>query len=162
MDSLTRESDITIFAKADARGSNTPFGIKQADRRGHMYVIGKTGTGKSTLLEAIAVAWGFNPEGGTKNFRFGTRASHWLLHEYLRLVKGVKRPRDGFLSILMAYSNAWIYQITANGLERVSLEETEHYAVARRFLNDPHGQVERVLASESDENKKGELFDEDS
>jgi predicted ATPase len=39
---------------------------------------------------------GFNPEGGTKNFRFGTRASHSPLHEYLRIAKGFKRPRDGF------------------------------------------------------------------
>ena len=55
MPSFIRESDISIFAKADARGSNTPFGIKQADRRGHMYIIGKTGTGKSTLLETLMI-----------------------------------------------------------------------------------------------------------
>jgi len=55
MASFIRESDISIFAKADARGSNTPFGIKQADRRGHMYIIGKTGTGKSTLLETLMI-----------------------------------------------------------------------------------------------------------
>ena len=60
------------------------------------YVIGENGSGKSTLLEAIAVACGFNPEGGTKNFRFGTRASHSSLHEYLRVAKGIRRPRDGF------------------------------------------------------------------
>lgn len=55
MVSITRESDISIFAKADARGSNTPFGIKQADRRAHMYIIGKTGTGKSTSLETLMI-----------------------------------------------------------------------------------------------------------
>jgi predicted ATPase len=60
------------------------------------FLVGENGSGKSTVLEAIAVAWGFNPEGGTKNFRFQTRASHSVLHEYLRLVKGVHRPRDGF------------------------------------------------------------------
>ena len=60
------------------------------------YFIGENGSGKSTLLEAIAVSWGFNAEGGTKNFRFGTRHSHSQLHEYLRLVKGVRRPKDGF------------------------------------------------------------------
>lgn len=60
------------------------------------YIIGENGSGKSTLLEAIAVAMGFNPEGGTKNFRFGTRGSHSQLHEYLRIAKGVRRPRDGF------------------------------------------------------------------
>ncbi len=60
------------------------------------YFIGENGSGKSTLLEAIAVAMGFNAEGGTKNFSFGTRASHSDLYSYLRIVKGVKRPRDGF------------------------------------------------------------------
>lgn len=60
------------------------------------FLVGENGSGKSTLLEAIAVAFGFNPEGGTKNFGFNTRASHSELHRYLRLVKGVKQPRDGF------------------------------------------------------------------
>lgn len=60
------------------------------------YLIGENGSGKSTLLEAIAVSLGFNPEGGTRNFRFGTRVSHSVLHEYLRLARGVARPRDGF------------------------------------------------------------------
>jgi predicted ATPase len=60
------------------------------------FLVGENGSGKSTLLEAIAVAFGFNPEGGTKNFGFNTRASHSELHQYLRLVKGVKQPLDGF------------------------------------------------------------------
>jgi len=60
------------------------------------FFVGENGSGKSTLLEAIAVSLGFNPEGGTKNFRFGTRGSHSELHEYLRVAKGLKRPRDGF------------------------------------------------------------------
>jgi predicted ATPase len=60
------------------------------------FFVGENGSGKSTLLEAIAVSLGFNAEGGSKNFRFGTRRSHSELHEYLRLTKGFKRPRDGF------------------------------------------------------------------
>lgn len=60
------------------------------------FFVGENGSGKSTLLEAIANSLGFNPEGGTKNFRFETRASHSSLHEYLRIAKGFKRPRDGF------------------------------------------------------------------
>ena len=60
------------------------------------FFVGENGSGKSTLLEAIAVSLGFNAEGGSKNFRFGTRRSHSVLHEYLRVTKGVKRPRDGF------------------------------------------------------------------
>ena len=59
-------------------------------------LIGENGTGKSTLVEAIAVAWGFNPEGGSKNFHFGTRASHSELNQYLRFVRSVRRPKDGF------------------------------------------------------------------
>jgi len=60
------------------------------------FIIGENGTGKSTLLEAIAVAWGFNPEGGTQNFHFSAYDSHSELHRYLRLSRGVKKPRDGF------------------------------------------------------------------
>jgi predicted ATPase len=60
------------------------------------FIVGENGSGKSTLLEAIATAWGFNPEGGTKNFNFGTRRSHSELHEALTLVKGVRRAKDGF------------------------------------------------------------------
>jgi predicted ATPase len=60
------------------------------------FFVGENGSGKSTLLEAIAVSMGFNPEGGTRNFRFDTRASHSALDEYLRVAKGVKRPKDGF------------------------------------------------------------------
>ncbi|MEK7537355.1 MAG: DUF87 domain-containing protein, partial [Patescibacteria group bacterium] len=48
-------SDITLFAKTNYRGSLIPFGIKIDDRRRHMYVIGKTGMGKSTLLENMIV-----------------------------------------------------------------------------------------------------------
>jgi predicted ATPase len=204
------------------------------------FIVGENGSGKSTLLEAIAVAFGFNPEGGTKNFRFQTRGSHSQLHEYLRLVKGIRRIRDGFFlraesffnlateieeldkapsfgppiidsyggrslheqshgesffalmnhrfggqgfyvldepeaalsptrqlamisrmhqlvqqrsqfiiathsPILMAYPNSWIVQITAQGMQRVSLEDTEHYVIAKRILTDPHGQIRALL-----------------
>lgn len=58
--------------------------------------MGENGSGKSTILEAIAVAYGFNPEGGTRNFNFSSRATHSELNQYLRLVKGLSRPKDGF------------------------------------------------------------------
>jgi len=60
------------------------------------YIIGENGTGKSTLLEAIAVAWGLNPEGGSRNFGFSTRPSHSDLSDVIRIVKGPSRPRDSF------------------------------------------------------------------
>ncbi|MEX0935047.1 MAG: type IV secretion system DNA-binding domain-containing protein [Candidatus Paceibacterota bacterium] len=46
---------ITYFGEADFRNENRRFGIKQSDRTRHVYVIGKTGMGKSTLLENMAV-----------------------------------------------------------------------------------------------------------
>jgi predicted ATPase len=205
------------------------------------FIVGENGSGKSTLLEAIAVAWGFNPEGGTRNFRFQTRGSHSSLHQYLTLVKGIRRPKDGFFlraesffnlatdiermdaepapgppiinsyggrslheqshgesffalmthrfggqgfyvldepeaalspsrqlamiarmhqlvqarsqfiiathsPILMAYPGAWLYQITPEGMARIEYQETEHYIVAKRFLNDPKGQLDRLLS----------------
>lgn len=60
------------------------------------FFVGENGTGKSTLLEAIAVNAGMNPEGGGRNFNFSTRESHSELHRYLRVVRGIKRPRDTF------------------------------------------------------------------
>lgn len=60
------------------------------------FLIGENGTGKSTLLEAIAVAYGFNPEGGSKNFNFATKETHSNLHTYLKLIKGISLPKDGF------------------------------------------------------------------
>ncbi|MBK7359007.1 MAG: type IV secretion system DNA-binding domain-containing protein [Saprospiraceae bacterium] len=45
--------DITYFAKVGWRGDGRLFGIKQADRMMHTYMIGKTGTGKSTCLETM-------------------------------------------------------------------------------------------------------------
>ncbi|MEQ1758729.1 MAG: type IV secretion system DNA-binding domain-containing protein [Vicinamibacterales bacterium] len=48
-------SNITYFAVTNARNTRRPFGIKQADRRFHTYAIGKTGTGKSTLLKNMVL-----------------------------------------------------------------------------------------------------------
>lgn len=60
------------------------------------FFVGENGTGKSTLIEAIAVNFGFNAEGGSRNFNFETYHSHSNLSEYLLLTKGVKHPRDGY------------------------------------------------------------------
>ncbi len=57
------ENKITYFGQTDARNKKTPFGIKRKDRSKHTYVIGKTGMGKSTLLENMAVQDIQNGEG---------------------------------------------------------------------------------------------------
>jgi hypothetical protein len=57
------EERITYFAETDARNRKIKFGIKAKDRTRHVYVIGKTGMGKSTLLENMAVQDIQNGEG---------------------------------------------------------------------------------------------------
>lgn len=47
------DTHLAYFARTNFRGNRRLFGIRQADRRAHMYVIGKTGTGKSTLLQTL-------------------------------------------------------------------------------------------------------------
>jgi predicted ATPase len=206
------------------------------------FLVGENGSGKSTLIEALAVAWGFNPEGGTKNFNFGTRASHSDLHRFVRPVRSTKRAKDGFFlraesyfnvateiekldkegsppliryyggvslheqshgesffallehrlgghglyildepeaalspsrqlsflarmhqlilqnsqfiiathsPILLGYPDAWIYQASSHGLERIEYEDTDHYQITRNFLNRRQTFLD-VLLSEDD------------
>ena len=204
------------------------------------FFIGENGSGKSTLIEALAVALGFNAEGGTKNFNFGTRMSHSVLHEYLRTVRSVQRYRDGFFlraesffnvatnieqmddepgpgppvinsyggvslheqshgesflslllhrfsgnglyildepeaalsparqlavlsrmhqlvekqsqfiiathsPILMAYPNAYIYELSNDGIQRIDYRETEHFAITRAFLDNPERMMHELF-----------------
>jgi hypothetical protein len=60
---LEDANKITYFAETNSRGKPLPFGIKRRDRARHMYVIGKTGMGKSTLLENMAIQDIRNGEG---------------------------------------------------------------------------------------------------
>lgn len=60
------------------------------------FFCGENGTGKSTLLEALSVAYGLNPEGGTRNYTFSVHDGHSELCDHVRLLKGIYRPRDSF------------------------------------------------------------------
>ncbi|MFE7226439.1 AAA family ATPase [Nocardioides sp. NPDC057577] len=60
------------------------------------FLVGDNGTGKSTIIEAIAVASGFNAEGGSTSFRFATRASESSLADYITVQRGLRRPRSGY------------------------------------------------------------------
>lgn len=69
---------VTYFAATDSRGKHIPFGIKAKDRDRHMYVIGKTGMGKSTLLENMAIQDLRNGEGFAFIDPHGGTAEHIL------------------------------------------------------------------------------------
>jgi hypothetical protein len=52
---MPEDNPITVFAKTNFRNQERVFGIKADDRRRHMYIIGKTGMGKTNLLENLAI-----------------------------------------------------------------------------------------------------------
>jgi predicted ATPase len=92
------------------------------------FLVGENGMGKSTLLEAIAVAWGFNAEGGSKNFGFATRPSHSELHEFLKVARGIRKPKDGFFLRAESFFNVatQVEQLGVSGYGTRSLHEQSH------------------------------------
>ncbi|MBQ9121042.1 MAG: AAA family ATPase [Clostridia bacterium] len=91
------------------------------------FLVGENGTGKSTLIEAIAIAYGFNPEGGSRNSNFSTERSHSELWEKLTLVKK-RHPKDGFF--LRAES---FYNFATN------LDELDRQPTASPLLIESYG-----------------------
>ncbi len=105
--------------------------LKDLELHPHVtFIVGENGSGKSTLLEAIAIAFGFNPEGGTRNFSFATRSSHSELHQAVRLIKGPRRPRDGFFLRAESFYNV------ATNIEEL---DREGGALSRSRLVDSYG-----------------------
>ncbi len=96
------------------------------------FFVGENGTGKSTLLEAIAVAYGFNAEGGSKNFNFSTNSTHSELFKHLTISKKA-RAKDGFF--LRAES---LYNVATN-IEQMDAEEYEF--IAPPMVIDGYGGV---------------------
>ena len=76
------------------------------------FLVGENGSGKSTLLEAVAIAYGFNPEGGTRNYNFSTYDSHSGLCRAIRLSRGIRRAGYGYF--LRAES---FYNVTTKEME---------------------------------------------
>ncbi len=116
------------------------------------FFIGENGTGKSTLLEAIAVAEGFNPEGGTRNFNFATRASHADLYKWIRLGRGIrgKRRNDGFFMRAESFYNV------ATEIERLGLFDI--YGVS--YHAQSHGEAFSSLITNRLRGEGLYLFDE--
>lgn len=60
------------------------------------FLVGENGTGKSTIIEAVAITAGFNAEGGTKNYNFASQDTTSSLSENMTLVRGSKRETYGY------------------------------------------------------------------
>ena len=104
------------------------------------FFVGENGSGKSTLLEAIAAAYGFNPEGGTRNYNFSTYDSHSELCRAVRLSRGYRRARYG-------------YFLRAESFYNVATKEEEYSrgpgGVPQHFHEKSHGESFLALAQNS-------------
>ncbi len=114
------------------------------------FFVGENGSGKSTLLEAIAVAYGFNPEGGTKNYAFSTYDSHSELCEAVRIVKGIRRPKSGYF--LRAES---FYNVATKEMEYVDARHP-----SEKYHEKSHGESFLAIAQKYMRGEGIYLFDE--
>lgn len=114
------------------------------------FFVGENGSGKSTLLEALAVAYGFNPEGGTKNYSFSTYDSHSQLHEAIRVSKGFRKAK-------------WGYFLRAESFYNVATKEEEYSDIAHpseKYHEKSHGESFLALAQNQLRPNGMYLFDE--
>jgi predicted ATPase len=121
------------------------------------FFIGENGTGKSTLLEAIAVAEGFNAEGGTRGFNFATRASHSDLYKWIRLGLGLrgKRRNDGFFMRAESFYNV------ASEIEKLASDWPELLAIyGGSYHKQSHGEAFLSLITDRLRGEGLYLFDE--
>lgn len=114
------------------------------------FFVGENGSGKSTLLEALAVAYGFNPEGGTKNYSFSTYDSHSPLYEAIRVSKGFRKAK-------------WGYFLRAESFYNVATKEEEYADIAHpseKYHEKSHGESFLALAQNHLRPNGLYLFDE--
>ena len=94
-------------------------------------LVGENGVGKSTIIEAIAMAYGLSPEGGSKNQRQSARPTESPLHERIRLVRGVTRARWGY----------FLRAETMHGLLTYLEENPSRYQPETLYHERSHGQA---------------------
>ena len=108
----TDDDRITYFAETDSRNRKVTFGIKAKDRPRHMYVIGKTGMGKSTILENLAIQDIQNGEGLAFVDPHGKSAE--LLLDYV--------PKDRIKDVLYFAPFDMEYPISFNVMEDIGAD----------------------------------------
>ena len=107
------------------------------------FFVGENGSGKSTLLEALAVAYGFNPEGGTRNYHFSTKDTHSELCDTIRLIRNPSKAR-------------WGYFLRAESFYNVATAEEEYAERSREYHRKSHG--ESFLAVAQDNFKENGMY----
>jgi len=97
------------------------------------FFVGENGAGKSTLLESIAIASGFNPEGGSKNFNFETKATHSDLYKHIKISRGINLPKDGF------FLRAETFYNVATELDNLEYADSQIYG-GKSLHSQSHGE----------------------
>lgn len=133
--------DIPAIQQLDALEFHKPITI----------FAGENGTGKSTLLEGIAIAYGFNPEGGTRNYSFSTYDSHSELHKALRLSRGCRPAK-------------WGYFLRAESLYNVATMDEEYARIghmpSNAYHKRSHGEAFLAIAQDNFQGDSIYLLDE--
>ena len=114
------------------------------------FFVGENGSVKSTLLEAIAIAHGFNPEGGTKNYFFSTHDTHSELYDVIRISRGYRKEK-------------WGYFLRAESFYNVATQEEEYADIehpSARYHEKSHGESFLELAQNNLRANGLYLFDE--
>ncbi|MBQ8282178.1 MAG: AAA family ATPase [Paraprevotella sp.] len=78
------------------------------------FIIGENGVGKSTLVEAIAISAGFNPEGGSLYMNYKTYNTHSALYQDFKLIRSAYRNKDGYFLRAESFYNI------ASEIDRIS------------------------------------------
>jgi predicted ATPase len=108
--------EVSILESDGVNDDEYPFNIAAVRHLGDLkfhaditFFVGENGAGKSTVLEAIAIALGFGAEGGTRNVHVQTTESVSDLHKHLRLVRGFRKPKDGYFLRAETFFNIATY-----------------------------------------------------
>ncbi len=141
-----------ISERSYLRGIEAVSGINELSfHKPVTFFVGENGSGKSTILEAIAVAYGFNPEGGTKNYSFSTYDSHSELCNAMRLIRGYSKP-------------GWGYFLRAESFYNVATAEDEYSrgpgGRPQHFHERSHGESFLAMAQNSFKGNGIYLLDE--
>ncbi|HEY9102820.1 AAA family ATPase [Chitinimonas sp.] len=128
--------EISIRPELDIDYGCYPHNIPAVRELGHLgfhpdvtFLVGENGSGKSTVLEAIAMALGYSQEGGTRNMQVQTADTVSPLHRALRLARSFRKPRDGYFLRAESFFNVATYTDEAGylgGYGNRSLHERSH------------------------------------
>lgn len=121
------------------------------------FFVGENGSGKSTLLEAIAVNMGFNAEGGTRNFNFASQETHSSLYSYIKVIKGVKRLKDGFFLRAESFYNV---ASEVDRLDKAGFHPFLHVYGGKSLHHQSHGESFMSLVLNRFKGDSLYLFDE--